>query len=153
MKKNFLFISIFLFCFIISSFSQVTSTDFPKLSWLEGVWTSSKTKPGMTGNERWIKISSTEWLGYGVNMKGIDTTFMEKLKIILKDEKIYYVADVPENKEPVLFLLTAITDHSFICENPRHDFPTKIAYEKEGDKLKAVISGRGKSIEYLFEKK
>ena len=148
-----MFISIFLFCFIISSFCQVTSTDFPKLSWLEGVWTSSKTKPGMTGHERWIKISSTEWLGYGVNMKGIDTTFMEKLKIILKDEKIYYVADVPENKEPVLFLLTAITDHSFICENPRHDFPTKIAYEKEGDKLKAVISGSGKSIEYLFEKK
>ena len=153
MKKIFLLISIFLCCFIISSFCQVIATDFPKLNWLEGIWTRSKTKPGMTGHERWIKISSAEWLGYGVNMKGIDTTFMEKLKIILKDEKIYYVADVPENKEPVLFLLTTITDHSFICENPRHDFPTKIAYEKEGDKLKAVISGNGKSIEYLFEKK
>jgi hypothetical protein len=63
------------------------------------------------------------------------------------------VADVPENKEPVYFKLTTITDHSFTCENPQHDFPKTISYIKDGIKLKATISGNGKSIEYLFDRK
>ncbi len=152
MKKS-LLLSIFILYFIHSSFSQVTDADFAKLNWLEGVWTRLDTKPGRSGTERWVKISTNEWQGYGVNMKGADTTFMEKLKIISKEGSVYYVADVPENREPVLFLFTAITDHHFICENQQHDFPKKITYEKEGNKLKAMISGNGKSIAYLFEKK
>jgi len=49
--------------------------------------------------------------------------------------------------------LISITDNSFVCENPQHDFPKKISYLKEGNKIKATISGDGKSFDYLFEKK
>ncbi len=79
--------------------------------------------------------------------------FAEKLKLVIKDETIYYVADLAENKEPVFFKSTAITENSFVCENPQHDFPKKIAYQKDGNKIKATVSGDGKSFDYLFEKK
>ncbi|WP_315820030.1 hypothetical protein [Paraflavitalea speifideaquila] len=62
------------------------------------------------------------------------------------------MADVPQNKEPVYFKLTAITKDGFTCENPNHDFPKKIDYKLDGNKLRATISGDGKAIDYLFER-
>ncbi|MGC4034565.1 MAG: DUF6265 family protein [Chitinophagaceae bacterium] len=151
MKKIILLASGFVIA--TAAFSQVTKNDFGKLKWLEGTWTRTNAKEGRSGTERWIKNSETEWQGFGVNMKRSDTALIEKIKIISEGENIFYVADVPENKQPVRFRFTSISENSFTCENPDHDFPKKISYEQNGAKLKAVISGNGKSIEYLFEKK
>ncbi len=134
------------------SHSQTVNDDFKKLDWLEGEWKRLNVKPGRTAYESWQKISADEWKGSGINMKGTDTSFIEKLKLIIKDGVIYYVADIAENGAPVYFRLTMITGDSFVCENAEHDFPKKIAYQKEGNKIKASISANGKSIEYLFEK-
>jgi len=133
-------------------YSQPVADNFSKLNWLEGKWTRTNAKAGQSGTESWSKVSGNEWQGFGVNMKGEDTLNMEKIKIRAENNSIYYIADVPGNKKPVLFRFTSITDNSFVCENPQHDFPKKIVYEKSANKLKAVISGNGKSIEYLFEK-
>ncbi len=133
-------------------FAQNINDDFKKLDWLQGSWIRINSKPGRTTYETWQKISADEWNGQGVNMKGTDTVLVEKIKLIIKDDAIYYVADVPENKEPVYFKLIEITDNGFICENAQHDFPKKISYQKEGDKLRAIVSGNGKSIDYLFIK-
>jgi hypothetical protein len=155
MKKALLLLSI-LFAIEIAhcqSSSQKVKDDFKKLDWLEGTWTRLDVKPGRTAHENWQKISPVEWKGSGLVMKGTDTAFVEKLKLVIKDDNIYYVADLAENKEPVYFKLTAITDNSFVCENPQHDFPKMIAYQKDGNKIKATISGDGKSFNYLFEKK
>jgi hypothetical protein len=127
--------------------------DFSKLSWLEGTWVRTNAKPGRSGSEQWAKGKRNEWIGWGVNMKGADTTFVEKLKLVIKGGDIYYVSDVPENSKPVDFKVTSIDEKSFVCENPAHDFPKKIAYYKDGNNLKAVISGDGKEMEYLFVKK
>jgi Domain of unknown function (DUF6265) len=135
------------------SSQQKITDDFKKLEWLEGTWTRSNTKPGRTAHESWQKISTNEWQGLGVNMRGTDTAFLEKLKIIIKEENIYYVADIAANKEPVYFKMTVISDNGFVCENPQHDFPKMIAYQKDGNKIKATISGDGKSMDYFFEKK
>ena len=133
--------------------AQPVNENFKKLDWLEGTWIRTNVKPGRTAHEKWEKISSTEWRGWGINMNGSDTAFVEKLKLVVKNDKIYYVAEIVENKEPVYFQFTEITDTGFVCENPRHDFPKTISYHKEGSGIKATISGDGKSIDYLFEKK
>jgi hypothetical protein len=126
--------------------------DFGKLSWLEGTWIRTNAKPGRSGSERWIRSQANELTGWGVNMKGADTSFVEKLKIVIKAGAIYYVSDVPENPMPVDFKITSINETSFVCENPNHDFPKMIAYYKDGNNLRAVISGEGKSMEYLFKR-
>ena len=123
------------------------------LEWLLGSWNRTNAKPGRSGVEIWTKKSDQEFAGKGINLRGTDTTFVEKLKIISRDSKIYYVADVPENKEPVLFELTSLIGMNVTFENPSHDFPKKINYELMGDKLKATISGNGKAIDYWFERK
>ena len=139
------------------SFGQTPASEatekFKKLNWLVGTWNRTNAKPGRSGHERWEQTNPTELKGFGVNFKGNDTTFMEKLLIVVKENQVYYVGDVPENQKPVYFKLTEISDTGFVCENPEHDFPKKISYQRDGKKLKAQISGDGKVIDYLFERK
>ena len=133
--------------------AQSNVSDFRKIAWLEGTWNRTQTKPGRGGNERWTKVSDTEWKGVGIYTKAADTTFMEKLQLVSKDGALYYVADVAENKSLVYFKFTELSENGFICENPQHDFPKKIRYERTGDKIKATVSDAAKSIEYFFERK
>ena len=139
-----------LIAFSTKSFGQ--TNDLSKLDWLVGTWTRTNAKPGRSGAEVWAKKSATEITGRGISMKGTDTTFVEKLKIIVKDGKVFYVADVPQNKTETLFEFTELTNKSFVCENPKHDFPKKISYVLEGDNLKATISGDGKTMDYIFRR-
>ncbi len=133
-------------------YSQHINNDFAKLKWLTGTWKRTGMKPGKMGTETWATSSPTKLIGTGITMKGKDTVVAEKLQLIIKNDSIFYVADVTENPEPVYFKLTSITDHSFVCENLQHDFPKKIVYTLIKGKLKATISGNGKSIDYYFNK-
>ena len=91
--------------------------------------------------------------GQATTTQNSDTVYVERISLIIKDDAIYYVADVPQNKQPFYFKLTSITGNGFVCENPEHDFPKKITYELNGSQLKATISGDGKSFDYLYVKK
>jgi hypothetical protein len=134
------------------SVSQSVLTDFKKLDWLEGVWTGKPSRAGQSTQEHWIKYSPQEYRGYGVTLQGTDTVSFEKFALLIKDENLFFVADVPENKKLVYFKLTEITSEGFTCENPDHDFPKKIVYHREGNKIKASISGDGKIIDFYFER-
>ncbi len=123
------------------------------MEWLLGTWTRTNIKPGRTAWEQWSRKSNNEWTGRGVSMKGADTTFVEVLKIIIEKDRLYYVADVPENKGLVYFEISAVTKDGFVCENPLHDFPKKLVYQLAGSRLTARISGGDKVIDYLFERK
>lgn len=126
------------------------SLDMESLNWLEGTWNRVGTND--FAHERWEKVSSTEWNGWGITFKGADTSFVEKIKIIKQDNNLYYVADVPENQEPVYFKFISMTKNGFVCENPDHDFPKRIEYKLNGNNLSAIISGDGKSIPFNFQK-
>lgn len=135
----------------MSQKSKASQQDLKKLSWLEGTWNRTNVKPGRNAYERWERKGDL-MQGWGVSMNGTDTSFVEKLKIVVKEGELHYVADVPENQQPVYFKLTTITETGFVCENQQHDFPKVISYQREGSKLKATISGNGKAIDFLFER-
>lgn len=134
--------------------SRQTKKDFKKLSWMLDTWERTNVRPGSTAYETWQKESAALFTGMGVSLKGTDTTFVEQLRIEMKDDKIYYVADVRENATPTYFLMTEITDHGFKSENPDHDFPKLISYELKGDELTAIISDGGqKKMGFVFKRK
>lgn len=144
---------IVLMFFSAATYAQTSTVEnFQKLDWLRGDWVRTNQKPGRSGFETWKSAGPTTMIGRGVTLKGSDTTFIEKIRIESRDGKIFYVADVPENRSEVWFEFTELTETGFVCENPKHDFPKKISYSVNGDNLKATISGDGKSIDYLFTK-
>ena len=108
--------------------------------------------PGKSGLEIWGSSSPYEYSGLGISLRGRDTTFVEKLRIVANENGVFYVADVPENQEPVYFKFTTLTDSTFVCENPDHDFPKKISYALKENRLTALISGAGKEVAFLFER-
>lgn len=139
---------------LATSFAQPKKqTTISSVEWLVGNWTRINAKPGSSGFEAWTRKSNTELVGVGGSMKGADTTFVEKLRIVVKDGDLFYIADTPENKDEVWFKFTDLKTNSFVCENPEHDFPKKIAYNLEGNTIHALVSGDGKVIAFQFVKK
>lgn len=135
------------------SAQETPQEKFKKLYWLSGEWTRTNAKAGQSGYETWAKTSAQKLKGKGVTLEGKKTVFLEQLEMIIKGSDIFYVVSVTGESKPVYFKLTALTDDSFTCENPTHDFPKKISYKRNGKHLKAVISGDGQSVDYIFVKK
>jgi hypothetical protein len=123
---------------------------FKKLEWLTGKWIRTNSSAGQSGYETWNSVSDLKLSGKGITLKGKEVIFTENLELIVKGNDIFYVVTVSGDTEPVYFKLTAITDHDFTCENPKHDFPKKITYSRSGNHVNAVISGDGKSVDYNF---
>ena len=79
----------------------------------------------------------------------------EKLKIHSDGDKVFYVADVAHNSQPVSFEMTYSDDSKFVFENPLHDFPKKITYERKDNALLATIEAEenGKLKKFEFDLK
>lgn len=90
--------------------------------------------------------------GIGFTLQGADTVFREDLEIVSQEGKLYYVADVAHNDEPVHFKINITSDHSFESANSQHDFPKQISYTCTGKSLTATISGDGKEIPFQFKR-
>ncbi|HEY5692608.1 MAG TPA: DUF6265 family protein [Cyclobacteriaceae bacterium] len=129
-----------------------TKHDLSQVDWLIGYWQRPNARESVTAHERWEKTSATELTGWGVAMRNGDTTFVEKLQIILRNDTLYYVADVVENPAPVYFQFTSITVDGFVSENAAHDFPKKIQYQLVNDTLTAITSGDKRELTFKFIK-
>lgn len=140
----------FLLC--LASWTKAQSPSIKDLDWLTGRWTAIKNKPGKLRTERWEYLGSGRMEGYGTVKQGTDTTFHETMQIEDRDGILYFIAEVPENKTPVLFKITKTSPDGFDCENPLHDFPKKIIYRKISDTLNVNISGNGNSVDFVFRK-
>ncbi|WP_316817534.1 DUF6265 family protein [Pedobacter nyackensis] len=125
---------------------------FKKLEWLVGKWVRTNAEAGQSGYETWSKTTDLQLSGKGVTLKGKKTIFVESLEFIAKGNDIFYTVVVTGEKQPTYFKLTALSTDGFTCENPKHDFPKKIVYKREGNHIKAVISGNGQSVDYNFVK-
>ena len=55
-------------------------------------------------------------------------------------------------KTPTFFKFTQQTGTSFVCENPKNEFPKKIKYYLQNAQLKAIISTDDFRIHFVFEK-
>jgi hypothetical protein len=140
-----------LFLLMHASNAQETNKEkFKKLEWLTAKWIRTNSNAGYSGYETWRKVSNLKLSGKGVTLKGNEVVFTENLELIVKGSDIFYVVTLAGEKKPIYFKLTALNDNGFTCENPEHDFPTKITYKRSGNKVKAVISGNGKSVDYIF---
>lgn len=128
-------------------------TQLKSLEWLIGSWERTNVKAGMKSTEKWHGDASSELTGVGITLHGKDTAFLEKMRIIEKENNIYYIADVKENPEPVYFKFVTITAGGFICENPEHDFPKRIQYNLNDSILTVTISAGNKFQKYLFVRK
>lgn len=111
--------------------------------WLIGSW--GHTTPEGALSEKWKKLNDSVMHGesYFV-VGGKDTVFAETVALTSENGKLAYTVTVPGQNDgkPVRFDLTSSNENQLVFENPQHDFPNKIVYNKiTNDSLVAEISG------------
>jgi hypothetical protein len=126
-----------LFLFVTTS---ALGADAPlaELSWISGSWAG--TSGDVRQLEYWSEPDGGILVGLHKDVFDDGRSFFEYLRIEQRGDEIFYVA-MPRGSGSTDFRLTDLTDRRAAFENPEHDFPTKIVYERDGDTLTATISG------------
>ena len=112
-----------------------------KASWLIGKW-ENKSDSGLL-TESWKKENDSTYLGHSYFIKG-DTLHDEFVKLSEVGGNLVYspVVKGQNDGKAIEFKMTSATATKLVFENPAHDFPKKIVYNKiSDDSIVAEISG------------
>ena len=109
------------------------------LGWLSGHWTTG-TEARWT-EESWMPPRGGLMLGTGRSGDVKKAQFWELLRIAADGDGVITYWGAPLGGTAVPFKLTRLTANEAVFENPSHDFPTRIAYRREGKILVATVSG------------
>ena len=110
------------------------------VAWLAGVWAG--TAGTSIFEERWTPPAGGSMLGVARSLRNDLMLSFEFLCIVERNGGLVYTA-MPNGRSPATdFTLTAIDADGATFENPAHDFPKKIRYNRRPDgSVEAVISG------------
>ncbi len=138
--------------FVSPAFAQVKTetprTNIKDLSWLSGKWF---VKNGASSfEEHWMRPADGAMIGMGRELSGSKMEFFEYLRIEQRKDGIFYVAQ-PRGKAQTDFRLTHESKNTLVFENPTHDFPKKIEYERANNSVIVRVSGDGKEKERAFQ--
>lgn len=108
------------------------------LAWLAGTWT--RNEGDVFQEEAWSAPRGDAMFGIGRVVRGGRTVFFEYLRIESRTDGVFYVAS-PRGSGATDFRLVENTEARAVFENPRHDFPQRIIYWRDGDALRARTEG------------
>jgi uncharacterized protein YciI len=119
--------------------------------YLQGTWKMENKEI----YEHWDKPNESALKGFSYSLKDGKMTVSEYLEITEINKEINYKATVLKQNQgkEVKFKLTK-KDSTYTFENPDHDFPKKIVYQKLNDKeiFVRVSDGRQKEFAYKMQK-
>ena len=124
----------------------------PDFDWLTGNWKRLNDEAGRQTFENWHKVNATTYSGISYTMFKGDTISQEQMSLIESDGKWSLLVKTPDEREPVTFEMTEHSKKRFVCKNDLIDFPKRIEYSMEGEKLKAKVSGEKTEIPFEFKK-
>lgn len=92
---------------------------------LSGTWKGNQN----TSEEIWLPAAGNLMLGLNRDTSKPGKTFFEYLRIEIREQGVYYVAQ-PLGKTPVAFKLVRLEGQKAVFQNLEHDFPQIITYER-----------------------
>ncbi|HLL31885.1 MAG TPA: DUF6265 family protein [Allosphingosinicella sp.] len=109
----------------------------PDLRWLSGHWLHTGPEAAWA-EEYWTRPRGDMMLGTGLAGKGREVKSFEYMRI----QGVTFWGS-PQGQAPVPFRLVERGPRSVSFENPKHDYPTRISYRRQGKTLIATITGPG----------
>jgi hypothetical protein len=135
----------------------ITDSQQADFGFLVGVWKMQR-KNSVLFEEWTLTSGSYRGRGYIVRATG-DTMVTETTLIDQRSDGLYFVPTTQNqnNKQPVYFRMTSVSDSGFISENKEHDFPQTIAYTVANDsilhvKIDGTVSGKYRKEEFSFKR-
>ncbi|HEX2062513.1 MAG TPA: DUF6265 family protein [Thermoanaerobaculia bacterium] len=105
-------------------------------TWMSGTWRSTEGSVRM--EEHWTSADGDLMLGLHRDI-GKKTSF-EFMRIERQGDTLVYLA-MPGGRPATRFPLKSVTADRIVFENPEHDFPQRILYWRDGEKLCARVEG------------
>ena len=136
MKKT----SIILCCYFLIIACTETESKLPEFEFILGKW----KRENKDQFEVWEKDHNGEINGHAYKIVQGKQKLMETLVIKKVGDQIILEPTVPDQNEgkPVQFVLNTSIKAYFSFENPAHDFPKKIQYQKlDEQSIKVKVSG------------
>ena len=122
-----------------------------KLSWISGCWEINDAAKDRLVTEQWMKPAGKTMLGMARTVKNGITSGYEFVRIVENEKGIYYVAKPSQNASETHFKLVSFGKYEAVFENREHDFPQRITYRRDGDKLHAAIEGPSNGKKLVIE--
>jgi hypothetical protein len=111
-----------------------------QLDWLAGRWCSNSD--GRQIEEVWLAEAGATALGMSRTVRGGKLESFEYMRVALEDKSARLHVQ-PNGAPPTVFSQAGRGEGWIRFENPAHDFPNRIEYRREGDRLHAYIAGPG----------
>lgn len=108
-------------------------------TWMTGFW-KLQGADGNWAEEWWTTARAGVMLGAGRSGKGDTLEWWEQTRIEAAGGKLSFCA-LPKGQKGACFAATKVAANEIVFENPGHDFPTRVAYRREGNALLAEVSG------------
>lgn len=133
------YIHIFSFLLISALANAQKATQF---SWLVGTWKMNARSGHVIEQRKQLNDSTFRGKSLFVKAPG-DSRLQETIELSFRKGEWSYNPTVVDqnNRQPVKFQVIFIGKGEFICENPVHDFPQRIAYRRIKNSLFASIEG------------
>ena len=112
-----------------------------RLGWLAGEWVSESNDRWT--EEQWSAPRGGLMLGIGRSGKSDRAMGFEFMRIAAEADGSVIFWGAPGGQRPVPFRLVEQDDGHAVFENPRHDFPKRVSYRRDGNRLVATVSGAG----------
>ena len=132
--------TIFVSLALFAATAAAPPSDVGDLDWLSGNWVSD-TSRGWT-EELWMKPRGGVMFGINRSGKAERTSGFEYMRITADSAGRISFWGSPSGAPAVPFRLTSSGPREAVFENPKHDYPTKIVYRREGSTLTATVSGK-----------
>jgi hypothetical protein len=116
-----------------------SDTSLARLAWLAGHW---RGEDGATVTEEgWLAPAGGVMVGVHRDVTGNGKAFFEFLRIEQREGGLVYVAQ-PMGRPPTEFPATDVGETSVTFENPDHDFPRLLHYQRRDDVLHVRAEGK-----------
>lgn len=122
--------------------SPLNAAEISDLAWLSGCWSYDDSEPG--SGEYWMPPAGETILAVSRTVRGSKTVAFEFLRITTTEANSRRLVASPFGQSPASFELLLLTENEVIFENPEHDFPQRILYQRNGDHLVGGIEGVSK---------
>lgn len=133
---------VYLIIFVAFTFTA-TAQKAEQMKWMIGIW-KMNAGSGVIA-EQWQIANDSTLTGKSFFIKdGKDTIPQETIELAYRNGNWYYIPVVKNqnNAQPVSFKIIFLKGSEFISENPKHDFPQRIAYRRIKNQLFASIEGK-----------
>jgi hypothetical protein len=122
------------------------------VAWLSGCW--QITRGAEVIDEQWMAPRAGVMVGMARSVRGDKVVSTESTIIRVRDGRLLYEAN-PSDQTPATFTASTATAERVVFENPQHDYPKRVAYERHGaDAITAWVDdgAGGKRMEYPFRR-